>query len=76
MITMYTTLLIIYTIRDLEETDSTILKATIIGLEEETEEVTNDPKDVVINYTCRRNLLLYPFIENLSTSFIRRKATS
>jgi len=58
---MYTTLQIVYTIKDLEEVDSIILKATTIGLEEEikeTEEVTNDPKDVVINYTHRYNLLL------------------
>ena len=73
---MYTTLLIIYTTKDLEEVDSTIIEATTIGLEEETEEATSDPRDVVINYTRRRDLLLYPFIENLSASFIRRKATS
>ena len=79
MITTYTTLLIIYTIKDSEEVDSTILKATTIGLEEETEEteeVISDPKDAVINYTCRCDLLLYPFIENPSTLFIRRKAIS
>jgi len=76
MITTYTTLLIIYTTKDLEEVDSTIIKATIIGLEEETEEVTSDPKDVVINYTRRYDLLLYPFVENPSASFVRRKATS
>jgi len=76
MITTYTTLLIVYTTKDLEEVDSTIIEATTIGLEEETEEATSDPKDVVINYTRRRNLLLYPFIENLNTSFIRRKAIS
>ena len=76
MITMYTTSLIVYTTKDLEEVDSTIIEATIIGLEEETEEVTNDPKDVVINYTRRRNLLLYLFVENPTTLYIRRKATS
>ena len=79
IITIYTTLLIVYTTKDLEEVDSTVLKVTIIGLEEETEEteeVTNDLRDVVINYTYRCNLLLYPFIENLSTLFIRRKAAS
>ena len=61
MTTTYTTSQIVYTIRDLEEVDSTILKATTIGLKketEETEEATNDLKDVVINYTYRRNLLL------------------
>ena len=76
MITMYTTSLIVYTTKDLEEVDSTIIKVTTIGLEEETEEATSDPKDVVINYTCRRNLLLYLFVENPSALFIRRKATS
>ena len=73
---MYTTLLIVYTTKDLEEVDSTIIKATIIGLKEEIEEVTSDPKDVVINYTRRRNLLIYPSIENPTTLYIRRKATS
>ena len=73
---MYTTLLIVYTTKDLEEVDNTTLKVTIIGLEEETEEATSDPKDVVINYTRRCNLLLYPFVKNPNTSFIRRKATS
>ena len=58
MITTYTTLLIIYTTKDLEEVDSTIIKVTIIGLEEETKEVTSDLKDVVINYTRRYDLLL------------------
>ena len=76
MITTYTTSLIVYTTKDLEEVDSTIIEATTIGLEEETEEATSDPKDVVINYTRRCNLLLYPFIENPSALFIRRKATS
>ena len=55
---MYTTLLIVYTTKDSKEVDSTIIKATIIGLKEEIEEVTSDPKDVVINYTRRCNLLL------------------
>ena len=73
---MYTTLLIVYTTKDLEEVDNITLKATIIGLEEEIEEATNDPKDVVINYTRRCNLLIYPFIENPIALFIRRKATS
>ena len=76
MITMYTTSLIVYTTKDSEEVDSTIIKVTIIGLEEETEEVTNDLRDVVINYTRRRDLLLYPVTENPSALFVRRKATS
>ena len=73
---MYTTLLIVYTTKDLEEVDNITLKVTIIGLEEETEEVTNDLKDTVINYTYRCNLLIYPFVENPTTLYIRKKATS
>ena len=71
MITTYTTLLIVYTTKDSEEVDSIIIEATIIGLEEETEEATSNPKDIVINYTRRCNLLLYPFVENPSTLYIR-----
>ena len=80
--TIYITLLIIYTTKDLEEVDNLILKVTIIGLEEETvEEVTNDPKEIVINYIRYRNLLYlfvfpYLFIENPSILFISKKATS
>ena len=74
MITTHTTSPITHTTRDSEEADSTIIEATTIGSEEETEEATGDPRDVVINHTRRRDLLLHPFVENPGASFVRRKA--